>query len=116
MRSLKKIIAVCIFSMLIINYAAAQQDTTIKIKTSGQCDKCKARIEEGLSFEKGVKAVNFDVKSQVVTVKYNSQKTSSDKIKTAITKIGYDADEKMAEEKAYNKLPKCCKKGSSEHH
>jgi copper chaperone CopZ len=112
MKTLKIIFTVCLSMMLFISQAAAQQDTTIKIKTSGQCEKCKARIESGLSFEKGVKAVVFDVKTEVVTVKYNPKKTSPEKIKTAITKIGYDADEMAADENAYDKLPKCCKKNA----
>ena len=57
----------------------------IKIKTSSQCDMCKERIEEALAFEKGVK-------------------------KSVISKVGYDADNVMADPKAYAKLDACCKK------
>ena len=116
MKSLKIIFTVCVSLLLFFGHAAAQQDTTIKIKTSGQCGKCKAKIESGLSFEKGVKAAIFDAKAKLITVTYNPKKTSAEKIKTAVTKIGYDADEMPADEKAYEKLPKCCKKDADGNH
>ena len=44
-------------------------------------------------------------------VTYVTKKTNPEKLRLAITKIGYDADELKADEKAYNKLPGCCQKG-----
>ena len=112
MKPLKLIFTICLPMILFIGNVSAQQDTTIKIKTSGDCEKCKSRIESGLSFEKGVKSATFDTKTKVVTATYNPKKTSAEKIKIAITKIGYDANEMKADEKAYNRLPDCCKKGA----
>ncbi len=90
--------------------AFASQDT-VKIKTSSQCDACKERIENKLNFTKGVKSSNLDLATKVVTVIYDSEKINPDKIRAAISKVGYDADRLLADEKAYNKLPKCCQKG-----
>ena len=81
----------------------------IKIKTSAKCGMCKEKIEETLAFEKGVKRAVLDEKTKIVTVKYDPSKTDSLKIKTAISKAGYDADEVKKDMKAYEKLPKCCK-------
>ena len=91
-------------------YAADGKFETIKIKTSSQCDMCKERIEEALAFEKGVKTAVLDIETKVVTVTYKKSKTSSEKIKKAISKVGYDADEVAADPKAYSKLDACCKK------
>jgi len=82
----------------------------IKIKTSSQCGMCKERIEEALAFEAGIKSSDLDLETQIITVIYKPQKTNPDKIKKAISKIGYDADDVLADEKAYSKLPDCCKK------
>lgn len=82
----------------------------IKIKTSAQCDMCKDRIEKNLSKESGIKSSSLDVKSKVLTVKYDASKTDAAKIKAAVSKIGYDADEVKANTTAYGKLPACCKK------
>ena len=82
----------------------------IKIKTSSQCDMCKERIEEKLAFEKGVKTFELDLETQIATVSYKKGKTSPEKIRMAISKAGYDADDVAADPKAYSKLPACCKK------
>jgi hypothetical protein len=63
-----------------------------------------------MAYERGVKSSNLDVESAILTVLYNSEKTSPEKIKKAISLVGYDADELQANEKAYNKLNACCKK------
>jgi len=95
---------------------ADEKDKEVKIKTSAICDECKERIERGLAFEKGVKEAILDVDSKIVTVKYNPKKTDVAKIKANIAKTGYDADELVANEAGYNKLPSCCKKGGMSHH
>ena len=70
---------------------------------------CKKTIERDLSFEKGVKTINLDIDSKLVTVVYLPSKTNPEKIRVALTKIGYDADSLKADEKAFDKLPYCCK-------
>ncbi len=82
----------------------------VTIKTSSQCNDCKERIEEALAFEKGVKKSELDVETHMVTVSYKKGKTTPEKIRKAITKAGYDADDVKADPKAYGKLPACCKK------
>ncbi len=99
----------------IFSSAVASTDT-LKIKTSAQCGDCKERIENKLNFTKGVKSAKLDLKTKEVTVVYDSEKIKPEAIKAAITKVGYDADEVPANEKAYQKLPKCCKKGGMEGH
>ena len=86
------------------------KEKEVKIKTSAICGMCKARIERNLAFEKGVKESTLDVKSKVVTIKYNPAKTDVAKLKANISKTGYDADEVVADESGYAKLPSCCKK------
>ncbi len=85
----------------------------VKIKTSSICEMCKSRIEHNLSFEKGVKEADLDVKTKVVTIKYNPKKTDVAKLKANISKTGYDAEEVVADPAGYAKLPSCCKKTSS---
>lgn len=84
----------------------------VKIKTSAICEMCKERIERNLSFEKGVKEADLDVKTKVVTIKYNPKKTDVAKLKANIMKTGYDADDVTADPAGYAKLPSCCKKDS----
>lgn len=84
----------------------------IEIKTSAVCEMCKDAIERDLTFEKGVKEVNLDVDTKVVTVIYNDKKTNAETIRERITKVGYNADDLMRDPEAYENLPFCCKDGA----
>jgi copper chaperone CopZ len=110
-----KIILKIIFLFFLSSKFAIAQTDTVRIKTSAQCDDCKERIEKYLSFEKGIKSSALDVDTKVITVVYNSEKTNTDKIREAITKVGYDADSLSADEKGYKRLPKCCQKEGDVH-
>ncbi|CAN5915437.1 hypothetical protein BH24BAC1_BH24BAC1_30870 [soil metagenome] len=106
------------FIFLVINGSALAQDNgpqQVKIKTSSVCDMCKKTIEKAMAYEKGVESAVLDVPSQMLTVTFNSGKTSPEKIKKAVTKTGYDADEVPADTRAYNKLDDCCKKDKGVH-
>ena len=107
-----KSLSVLIISVFLVTSAGAiaPRLETIKIKTSSQCDMCKERIEEALAFEKGVKSSELDVETQIVTVSYKAGKTTPEKLRQAISKAGYDADDVAADTKKYEKLPACCKK------
>jgi periplasmic mercuric ion binding protein len=82
----------------------------VKIKTSAVCDMCKETIEKAMAFEKGLKKSNLDVDSKMLSVWFNPKKTNSQDIRISVTKIGYDADNLPAQNKAYQKLNECCKK------
>jgi copper chaperone CopZ len=106
-----KLILICLLAVNLTSKAQQENTAEIKIKTSAICDMCKETIENALSFEKGIKNANLDVASKVVTVTYNPKKITAEKIKLAIANAGYDADDLLANEKAYKKLDDCCKKG-----
>lgn len=93
----------------------AKKTETISIQTSAVCGMCKERLETKMAFAKGVTAVQLDNKTKVLSVTYKPEKTTPEKLKTAVTKIGYDADEMPADQKAYDKLPACCKKDQAPH-
>lgn len=108
---------ILLFALLLVSaitFADEPKSQTVKIKTSAICEMCKERIEKKLAFTKGVTDVNLDVdsKDKVVTVIFNPKKTTIKNIKKAITEVGYDADEVVAETVGYDKLPSCCKKGA----
>jgi len=99
-----------IFSTSFSFAQSVKKTDEIKILTSAQCGQCKTRIETALAYEKGIVKSNLDVNSKVVTVEYKIGKTTPEKIRKAISAVGYDADEVLADEQAYKKLPPCCKK------
>ncbi|MBV6483775.1 MAG: hypothetical protein KFKLKKLM_00230 [Flavobacteriales bacterium] len=90
----------------------ANKTETITIQTSAQCDMCKHTIEKAMAYEKGVKKSTLDVPTSILTVEYNPAKTTPEKIRKAVSDVGYDADDVPANPKAYEKLNPCCKKGA----
>src|SRR5689334_10128806 len=110
---MKKIFLIIATLFFVSNVFA--QNAEVKIKTSAVCGTCKKTIEHDLLFEKGIKKVTLDLDSNVVTVVYNPKKTDEEKIRIALTKIGYDADDIPADSASYSKLPDCCKKDTPEH-
>ena len=95
--------------------AAAKGTATTQFKTSAVCDMCKARIEKSMAYEKGVQSAALDLSTQVLTVIYRPDKTTPEALRTAVQKTGYDADGQVAEARAYNRLPDCCKKTNAVH-
>jgi copper chaperone CopZ len=56
--------------------AYSQDMASIDIKTSSQCEMCKDKLESGIGIEPGVKEVNLNLDTKVLTVKYNNKKTT----------------------------------------
>ena len=54
--------------------------------------------------------VTLDEAAMTIKVVYNTKKTDLATIKTAISKLGYDADDIKADTIAYEGLDGCCKK------
>lgn len=111
---LKAVLLIFIFNIGKIR-AQETEMAEIKIKTSAVCNECKSTIESALAFTKGVKKSSLDVATSIVTVSYNPLKTTPEKIRTAISNAGYDADDVPANPKAYKKLSSCCKKEANAH-
>lgn len=117
-----KTVKTIMLSFLLISFSlvgCAQKGNTkeVTFKTSGQCSMCKERIENALAYEKGVVNSNFNTETKELTVKFKPSKTNEEAIKKAVSKLGYDIDDVLADPKAYDKLPPCCKKnsGSTKH-
>lgn len=104
-------------SLIILGFALvgnAQQTKallTAKIKTpNALCEACKNRIESYLKRYDGVTLVNVNFRKGETQVKYLTDRINIEEIKTAIANTGYDADDVLTTEDAYNRLPRSCKK------
>lgn len=115
---IKTMIAVLVIMLISQNPLMAEKKKEvkeIKILTTAVCSMCEDRLEHNMKFEKGVTAVDLDLPSKVITISYRTDKTNPDKLRKAISAIGYDADDVPANQKAYDKLPACCKKDVAPH-
>ena len=84
---------------------------TAVIKTpNALCISCKERIETYLKRYDGVLEINVNYRKGETKVKYVTDRTDIEQIKTAIANAGYDADDVPASDEAYKRLPKSCKK------
>ena len=81
------------------------------IQTPGVlAESCKERIEFFIGRMDGVTAIKADFRKKTTTVTWLTDRTTLENIKTAIANLGFDADDIEAEEYAYKRLPKECKR------
>lgn len=109
---MKKINVICI-TLLLIGFISCNGETVnIAIATPTiQCGMCQRNIEMGLASVSGVSASKVDLESKLTTVVYYKDKTDVTKIEKAISDIGYQANDVLANSVTYEGLPACCKIG-----
>jgi len=107
-----KLFLIATMAVLLSSNLTAQNPKTaiLEIKTSARCGMCKATLEKALSLEKGVVNSNLDLETKVLKVTYKPEKITPENIRKAVSATGYDADDVVADPKAYANLPGCCKK------
>lgn len=112
MRSMKKLLLLSLAAGLVtVSSAQTKPELKVKIKTpNAVCEACKSRIESFLRRINGMLLVDVNYRRGETTVKYLTDRTDIEQIKTAIANLGYDADDVTANEESYKKLPKTCKK------
>lgn len=97
------------------NTVSAQTSKKVIIKTAITCDHCKVcpscggLLEKKLLKTPGVQMITLDEKEMTIEVVYNTKRTDLTTIKTAISQLGYDADDVKADPKGYESLDGCCK-------
>jgi copper chaperone CopZ len=83
---------------------------TVEIATpTTQCGMCDGNIIDALNKLDGVKKVKINDAHQSVIITYLNDKTTLDELETAISKAGYQANDKPPNPEAYGKLNRCCK-------
>ena len=87
---------------------------TVVLTTTPQmhCESCEEKIKGNLRFEKGIKSVETNVEEQSVTIQYDADKTSEEKLMKAFGKFGYKAEKKVINKDASQK--ECTKKECDE--
>ncbi|WP_337469608.1 heavy metal-associated domain-containing protein [Hallella sp.] len=90
--------------------AQAKDIKTVIFTTQPQmhCASCEKKIKGNLRYEKGVKRIDTSVEQQKVTVKYDADKTSAEKLQKAFKKFGYEARQVKADEKVEREASQGC--------
>lgn len=92
---------------------AKAENDTLWIQSTVACGMCKNTIEDNIKFERGVRFVEVNLETKQVMVIINPNKTDAEAIRTAISDLGYTADDVAANPEAYDGLPGCCQGGNS---
>ena len=101
---------ILLFLFFISATISAQNEKNKKsnFEVIGNCEICKKRIEKAALSLKGVKMATWDIPSNILSVTYNSNKISPDKIQSAVADVGHDTPSFKAPDNVYNELPICC--------
>ena len=57
------------------------------------CQNCEQKVKKNIPYEKGVKDLTTNLEKQLVTVRYQTDKTDKAKLKKSIEKLGYTCEE-----------------------
>ena len=79
--------------LLTMTAGFAKDIKTVVVTTNPQmhCESCESKIKGNLRFEKGVKKIETSIADQTVTIEYDADKTSPEKLIEAFKKFGYEA-------------------------
>ena len=85
---------ILIFSLFFISsiYAKEIQELVVTTFPPMSCQNCENKIKGNLRFEKGIKKIETNIPDQRVTIEYDAEKTSPEKIEEAFQKIGYKVE------------------------
>jgi len=108
---MKKLIFLATIFISILSSAQVKAVQTATIKTpNALCENCKKRIEDYVKYYDGVLEINVNYKKGETKVKFVTDRINIEEIKAYIANCGYDADDVLAAEDAYKRLPLSCKK------
>ena len=57
-----------------------------------KCENCVRKINNNIRFEKGLKDFNTDLKTKLVTITYDAEKTNVKKLQAGFNKFKYEAE------------------------
>lgn len=95
-----------LLSVTIAN-AQIKNQTTETVTINGNCSMCKKTIETA-AYAKNVAQLTWNENTQIATVIYDKNKTTSSEILKRVAKVGYDNEKYIAPDAVYNKLHGCC--------
>lgn len=108
MKNLLKLAFVSLLVMGTSVFAQAAKESK-EFKVFGNCGMCEKRIEKAASAVDGVSSADWDKKTKMISVIFDTEKTDLHKIHQAIAKVGHDTEMHKAKDEVYNELPGCCK-------
>ena len=98
----------CLYSRGFDKQAENPQDQdALTVKVRGNCDMCKTRIENAVKEFPSAEG-NWDIYTKVLSLRFDSEKTSVEQILKRIAELGHDNEMFLADDRVYENLPDCC--------
>ncbi|MBN2167025.1 MAG: cation transporter [Marinilabiliaceae bacterium] len=85
----KKVRLFVIVTALLMSVVSMAQNKKAVYQCSIDCVSCKEKIMKNIPYEKGVKAVDVDIDSKMVTIEYKTDKNTVVNLQKALVKLGY---------------------------
>ena len=101
------------FCLLLVGLSAEAQkkkkNFKVAIEVDGVCMMCKKRIEKAALNSKGVKFATWDVKTHLLSLIIDENKTDTKTIQKNVAAVGHDTKGIKAKDHVYNGINPCCK-------
>ena len=110
------LIMVVVLSAAMSVNAQKKNEKTVIFNANLHCESCKAKVEKNIPYEKGVKDLKVDMKTQTITVTFREDKNTTENLQKAIEKLnievkGIEESNTSAKTPAGEKCEKsCCEK------
>ena len=101
------------FSILLISFSCSSTNAKAEIKLETMmCGMCASTIEQEISKLDGMIKVDIDKEKNSGFFTYKASVIDLASIETAISKLGYSANDTKADQGAYEALAACCQIGT----
>ena len=89
----KRWMATCVVALLSVAAVLAKDIRVVVFKVSQMlCEKCEKKVKDNMRFEKGLKDIATEVKTKLVTITYDAEKTNVKNLQAGFNKFNYEAE------------------------
>ena len=89
----KRWMATCVVALLSVTAVLAKDIRVVVFKVSQMhCEKCEKEVKDNMRFEKGLKDIATEVKTKMVTITYDAEKTNVKNLRAGFNKFNYEAE------------------------
>ena len=89
----KRWMATCVVALLSVAAVLAKDIRVVVFKVSQMhCEKCEKKVKDNMRFEKGLKDIATEVKTRMVTITYDAEKTNVKNLQAGFNKLNYEAE------------------------
>ena len=104
----KSILFIAMIMVAMMSFAKDIKKVIVTTTPQMHCENCENKIKKNIRFEKGVKIIETSIENQTVTITYDADKTSVEKLLKGFEKFGYTARELKKGEKVKKNEDETC--------